>query len=288
MALGVVFIVASSLLYDAAVIFLAIAARADATGRRGSPVSAARRAEGVLAQGMNLAAWGCEVLGLSRLPLTLARVLGASGQVMLLVLARLLLHEPIGRRELGGALAICAGIAAVGIAPPVAGEPASALWWIPVLVVLGPPALLPQVLRRIGRSVRPLTATVGAGLAFALSGLFTKVLADHLSIHPTLLLALAFGATAVFAIAGSLNEIQALAEARAAAVAPIGAALQLIVPLVCAPVLFGDRWPTETRLRVLTMAGAAVAVGGAIVLARETAVRGTTRVEAATPAQTRT
>ena len=230
MALGVVFVVLSSCLYDAAVIFLAIAARAEAAERGGSPLSAVRRAEGILAQGMNLAAWGCEVAGLARLPLTLARVLGASGQVILLALARLLLDEPIGRREFAGALAICVGIVAVGAAPPVAGEPAPAIWWVPVLVVLGPPALLPRVAGRYGRSVRPLTAAVGAGLAFALSGMFTKVLADHLSIRPTLPLVLAVGATALFAVAGSLNEIQALAEARAAAVAPIGAALQLVVP----------------------------------------------------------
>src|SRR5262249_37677547 len=41
----------------------------------------------------------------------------------------------------------------------------------------------------------------------------------------------------------------------------------------------GGGWRAERRLRVLTMAGAAAAVGGAVVLARETAVRGTTRVE---------
>jgi drug/metabolite transporter (DMT)-like permease len=273
MALGVVFIVASSLLYDVAVIFLALAARHEHAMPGESPLTAARRAEGIVAQAMNLAAWGCEVLGLARLPLTLARVLGASGQVILLVLARLILKEPIGRREVAGAAAVCLGIAAVGAAPPVAGETASVIAWLPVLVLLGPPGLFPTISRRRGRPVSSVSAVVGAGLAFAVSGLFTKLLADDLSIHPSLPLLVALAGTGIFAVAGSLNEIQALAQAPAAAVAPIGAALQLIVPLVCAPILFGDRWPAGTGPRLLTVVGGAVAVGGAILLARATAVR---------------
>jgi drug/metabolite transporter (DMT)-like permease len=270
MFLGGVFIVASGLLYNIAVILLAVAARAEITGRGGSPLTAVRRAPAIFAQAMNLGAWGFEVLALARLPLTLARVLGASGQVVLLVLARLILAEQIGRREVTGAVAICLGIVAVGFTPTSDGHPASPWVWLPFMAVLGPIGLLPIVLRRIGIPVRPLLAAVGAGIAFAVSGLFTKLLADDLSARSPVPLLVALGGTGVFAIAGSLNEIEALVRARASVVAPVGAALQLVVPVICAPILFNEHWPSEPWSRLLIGIGVALAVAGAVLLAGAT------------------
>jgi drug/metabolite transporter (DMT)-like permease len=278
MLLGAILMVCSAVVYDGAVVLLAVAARGEAEGRGGSPLATARRPPALLAQGLNLAAWGLEVLGLTRLPLTLARVLGAVGQVVLLAFARLVLAEPVGRREVAGALAVCAGIVAVGVAPPSAGHPEPAIRWLPVLTVLGPPALGPAVRRRQGRPVRSTVAAVGAGIAYALSGLFTKQLADELSTHRPLPLLLALAGTALFGLVGSLNEIEALAKGRATAVAPIGAALQLVLPIACAPVLFGETWPSGNLARGMTAIGVVLATAGAATLA------GVTSEEIAAPA----
>jgi hypothetical protein len=51
-------------------------------------------------------------------------------------------------------------------------------------------------------------------------------------------------------------------------VVPIVLTLHTIVPIVCAPFLFGEVWPTSLLLRIVLGGGILLAVVGSVVLCR--------------------
>src|SRR5919204_4203624 len=67
---------------------------------------------------LSLLGWILQIVALMYISLTLGRILFAAGLGLLLVLAHRTLHEPVGRREVLGVLAVIGGLAAVATAPP--------------------------------------------------------------------------------------------------------------------------------------------------------------------------
>src|SRR5207245_5889277 len=109
---------------------------------------------------------------------------------------------------------------------------------------------------------------VGAGLAFAWSGVPTKLASDALS-HHHLVAALAWGlSTAAASGVGVLSEMSALQARPAIQVAPVVFVTQTVVPVVLAPLVLGERF-TATPLGGVPLAlSLAVLVAGAAALAR--------------------
>ena len=83
---------------------------------------------------------------------------------------------------------------------------------------------------------------LAAGCGFAASGVTSKLLADALASGPALAVLGWAAVTAAVAGLGLGNEMAALQRAAAARVAAGAFALQTVVPVVCAPLLTGERW----------------------------------------------
>ena len=159
------------------------------------------------------------------------------------------------------------GIVAASTAPPRAGNVHPSLGeWALLFALLVPGALLPFVLRALRRPSGPVLAAVAAGLAYALSGILNKGAAY--AIHPLDLLPLALFTACIAAIGllGFSTEITALRDGYASVVVPIVLALHTVVPIVCAPFLFGEVWPAGPLLRAQLGGGILLTVVGMLVL----------------------
>ena len=259
-------ILASTIAYNSSAVLLAVAARRH-TGTASLLVGISRRAPGLLAVSLSLLGWGLEVAALTSIPLTLARLLNVAGLVILLGLTRWLLEEPLGGREILGVNLVTLGVAVASSVPPSFGSatPGPAAW-ILLLAILGTGSSLPYILRVFRR---PTSATLGAtaaGLAYALSGILNKGAADTLESGGLLPLALLTAAITVVGLLGFNTELGALRDSNVSVVIPIVLALHTVVPIVCAPLLFGESWPAGPLPRALLGGGILFALLGTLVL----------------------
>jgi hypothetical protein len=109
---------------------------------------------------------------------------------------------------------------------------------------------------------------VGAGFAFAWSGVATKLAADDLA-QGHLVAAAAWGlATAAASGLGLLSEASALQSRPAIQVAPVVFVTQTVVPVVLAPLLLGERFSDTPLGGVPLGASLVLLVVGAALLAR--------------------
>ena len=111
-----------------------------------------------------------------------------------------------------------------------------------VLLILAAISLLPYVMAVFGRA-HPQTIVVGAGLAFAWSGIATALASDDISARhwpPAIAWAMAAGAAA--AGVGVLSETSALPARPAIQVAPVVSVVQPVVPAVVAPILLREHF----------------------------------------------
>jgi drug/metabolite transporter (DMT)-like permease len=270
MFIGVIVMLIASALYNSAPIFLRTATRAlpDRSGLTLLRAVLTRRV-GLIGLALEVLGWGLEVVALTRLPLTLSRSLLAAGLLVLLVLAWRDLHEAIGSQEILGVLTIVGGIAAVSFATPARSTASpTLLQWAMLTVVLGAVVLAPYALR-VGRHV---TGTwllaVSAGMAYALSALFTKQVANLVGTAQVPPLLVVLMGAAVCAVLGFMGELGALDRAQAADVAPVYRALQIIIPIAVAPLLFGEHWPSAIGAQSLLAGGLLLTVAGILLVSR--------------------
>jgi drug/metabolite transporter (DMT)-like permease len=216
------------------------------------------------------AGWPLQLLALSLAPLTLVQPILALGVVLLLVLASLMLHERIGRRELLACAGIILGVAGIAWAAPErssshAGPAALAV----ALGVLGIFIAAPYVAPLLGRrSIRAFWLVVAAGAADAWAAFGAKLLVDELSVG-SWVAALGFGATSAAALgAGLISETSALQRFPAARVGPAVLAMQVAIPVLLAPLVGGEKWSaTPLHGSVLLVSLALVTVMGVVLTA---------------------
>ena len=206
------------------------------------------------------AGWALQVGALLFAPLTVVQPALAATVVVVLVLARRLLDEPVGGREVVAAGAIVAGIAAIAaVAPARTSGHAGPVVLLASVGAMAAVGVAPIVARRSRHAVR--WVPVSAGVAFALSSIATKLVTDAGTGRP----AAAAGWLAVTALssaAGGIAELSALRSGRAVAVVPIVFATETLVPVIAAPALFGEHWAVSDGARAgLALALAAVAAG---------------------------
>src|SRR6478672_5000597 len=109
---------------------------------------------------------------------------------------------------------------------------------------------------------------VAAGVAGGWSGIATKLASDDLA-HGHVLLAAAWGlSTALASGVGVLSEMSALQERPAIQVAPVVFVTQTVIPIVVAPLLFGESFADTPLGGVPLAASLALLVSGAALLAR--------------------
>jgi drug/metabolite transporter (DMT)-like permease len=224
-----------------------------------------RRRRWLAGAALNLLGWPLQTVALLWAPLTVVQPCLAAGLLLLLAIGTRVLHEHVGRREIISILMIIFGVVGLGFAAPHrTTNEASAVTVAIVLGVIGLLALLPYVLS-VARRSTGLPVAISAGLAFAWSGISTKLLADGLATGDWTPIVAWAAATGVAAGIGTASEMTALQSRGATEVAPLVFVIQLLVPALLAPLLVNEPWgATPLGGAVLAVSLLVVAAGSAL------------------------
>jgi drug/metabolite transporter (DMT)-like permease len=219
------------------------------------------------ATGLGLLGWPLEIVALLLAPLTVVQPCLASGLILLLWLGVTRLGERPGTREGVAVAAIVAGVSGVALAAPErttdhAGAAAIAI----ALVLVAIPVLAPYVLRRRLSTISTL-AVLSAGCGYAWTAIASKLLTDELAAGAIVVAAVWLGSAAASESLALLSEMSALQRRAATHVAPTMFAVQIIVPVLLAPLIFGESWGDTPLGGGALVASMAVAVAGTILLA---------------------
>jgi hypothetical protein len=228
-----------------------------------------RQGRWMLGTGLSILGWPLQVIALLLAPLVVVQPALAAGLIVLVFLGQRMLHEHAGIHEYVAMAAIVIGVIGAGLcAPPRStGHTSERLTILLVLLGLGLASLVPYILRALHRSWASLTI-VCAGLAYGWSGIATKLASDDLS-HGYFVVAIAWAlGTAGASAVGVLSESSSLQARPAIQVAPIVFVTQTIVPVVVAPLLFGERFSATPLSGVPLACSLALLVAGAAVLVR--------------------
>lgn len=274
-ALGIVAAVGASLLYNTSIALQALEAR-EVPGEHSLRLSLlgrlVRNRRWLGATALGLAGWPLEIAALLLAPLTVVQPCVASGLILLLWLGATRLGEQPGRREAVAVAAIVAGVAGIGLtAPERSTDHAGAAAIATALVVVAIPVLLPFALRRRGGGAG-FAMVLGAGCGYAWTAIASKLLTDELAVG-AIAVAVAWLATAGASEGlALLNEMSALQRRAATHVAPVMFAVQVIVPVLLAPLIFGEAWGATPLGGALLVAFIALTIAGATLLAGSKAV----------------
>jgi drug/metabolite transporter (DMT)-like permease len=225
----------------------------------------ARRPRWVLAVGLTIAGWPLQLWALSLAPITVVQPTLALGLLLLLVLGVTVLHEHVGRREWLAVVLVIAGVSTIALAaPPESHSYDAGAGLIVALAVLGfittIPWLVPSVRKR-----GAFLLVLAAGAADAWAAFASKLITDELHIgRPLAALAWALGAGAAVGL-GFLCETTALQRRPATKVAPVILVMQIVIPVVLAPIVGGEKWgATPLHGGVIGIGLVLVSVGAAL------------------------
>jgi drug/metabolite transporter (DMT)-like permease len=274
-AAGILVALAASVANAFAIVLQAAEARQSplSEGARASLlVRLAHRPRWLAGTGLMVIAWPLQIFALTLAPITVVQPTLAASQIVLLAVARVRLHERVGRLEALGALAIVAGVAALVWAAPrhTVRDPQAVRVAVP-LVVVGIAAVGGYTLGRL-RPQAPLSLVIGAGLAYAWVDFVNKLLANDISIGHWLLAAVWLAATLAFGALAFLEETTALQRRPAVTVAPVVGAVQDALPVLMALGAGVETWSSGGSRIVPLIGGLALVTAGAAILGRSKAV----------------
>jgi hypothetical protein len=276
LALGIAAAVVASLLYNASIALQALEAREvpQEHGLRPSLLGRLLRNRRWLgATALGLVGWPFEIAALLLAPLTVVQPCLASGLLLLLWLGVTRLGERPGRRELLAVGAIVAGIGGVAaVAPDRSTAHAGAAAIAVALALVGLPLLAPYVLRRpLAGDARRL-GLLATGCGYAWTAIAGKLLTDELSTGAVAVGALWLATVAVSEGLALLSEMSALQRRPATQVAPMMFAIQILVPVLLAPLIFDESWATTPLNGAVLLAFVALSLAGTVLLSRSRAV----------------
>jgi drug/metabolite transporter (DMT)-like permease len=275
LALGIVAAVGASCLYNTSIALQALEAREvsrDHSLRPSLLGRLVRNRRWLGATGLGLLGWPLEIAALLLAPLTVVQPCIASGLILLLWLGTKKLGEAPGRREFAAVAAIVAGVAGVAwAAPERTTDHAGA---IPIALALGLvaiPIVAPYLLR--GRvSSFGLLAVLSAGCGYAWTAIASKLLTDELAAGALLVAAIWLLTAVASEGLALLSEMSALQRRPATHVAPVMFAVQILVPVLLAPLIFGESWAATplggaalVAFMVVTVAGTTLLAGSRVV-----------------------
>lgn len=219
-----------------------------------------------------LVAWPMQAGALALGSIGLVQPALGFGLVTLLVLAATVLGEKVGRRELGGVLAIAAAIVLLGWAAPHQTGTYSKAGAAAVFAGAVAFAAAPALLRRFDLGAG-LPTSVAAGLGWAWLGLATSFVDLSLAAHhwvDAALWGIAVGATSWGALLAEMTSLQTWPATRAV---PIAFGLEMIVPAVLDPILThaAPPHPVAFGVALAAAAGGAYALGSSPAVARAVA-----------------
>lgn len=270
LALGILAAVGASVLYNTSIALQALEAR-DVPHEHSLRVSLIgkliRNPKWLGATVLGFLGWPLEIVALLLAPLTVVQPCLVSGLIVLLWLGVKKLGETPGKREFIAVAAIIAGVGGVAWAAPDrttdhAGTAAIAV----ALGLVAIPIAMPYLFRRRAATLSFL-AVLSAGFGYAWTAIASKLLTDELAAG-TLLIAVAWLATALASEGlALLSEMSALQRRPATNVAPVMFAVQVLVPVILAPLIFEEKWSTTPLDGAVLVAFMAVALAGTMLLA---------------------
>jgi drug/metabolite transporter (DMT)-like permease len=275
LALGIICAIGASALYNTSIALQALEAR-DVGEEHALRVSLIGRLiknpRWLLATAIGLLGWPLEIAALLLAPLTVVQPCLACGLVLLLWLGVTRLGEKPGRREYGAVAAILVGVAGLAWAAPErttghagAGPIAIAL----VLVTI--PVVAPYVVRGRAGAAGTL-AVIAAGFGYAWTAIASKLLTDELSSGSLWVAAIWLATAAASEGVALLSEMSALGRRPATQVAPVMFAVQVVVPVILAPLIFEESWSGTPGGGAVLVAAVLLAIAGVIALAGSPAV----------------
>ncbi len=270
LVLGIVAAIGASTLYSLGVAFQAMDAKEapeDTHLRLALAWRLVRRGRWLLGTGMSILGFPLQVVALILAPLVVVQPALAAGLLVLMVAGERMLNEKPGRYEYACVCAIAVGVVGAGLFAPANTTQTAAPWKITVvLVAVGALALLPYALRALNRNIAGLTIFC-AGCGFAWSGIATKLAANDFKTGALVTAVLWAASTALASGVGTLSEMSSLQSRPAIQVAPVVFVTQTVIPVIVAPVLFGEYfdttplsgWPLAASLTLLVAGAAALA-----------------------------
>jgi uncharacterized membrane protein len=275
LALGIAAAVGASILYNTSIALQAMEAR-DVPDEHSLRVSLIgkllRNRKWLGATVLGLLGWPLEIVALFLAPLTVVQPCLASGLVVLLWLGVTRLGERPGVREYLAVGAIVAGVAGVAWAAPDRTTEHAGTWAIALaLGLVAIPIAAPYLLR--GRfSTAGTIAVVGAGFGYAWTAIASKLLTDELAAGAILVAGAWLATAAASEGLALLSEMSALQNRPATRVAPVMFAVQVMVPVILAPLIFMEKWSTTPGGGVALVGFMLVALAGVVLLASSKAV----------------
>jgi hypothetical protein len=267
---GIALGAAAACCFDGAVALQAAEARAMPSAAVGAGMlrGLLARPRWLAATALAIAGWPLQIAALALAPLTVVQPSLALGLVLLLVLGVRMLGEPVRARDVAAVAAIAAGLGLLAwVAPDDTRVHAGPVTLAAVLGGLSLVAILPWVARR---RIPGGALVLAAGCGYAVSGIATKLLADALGDGTVASIAGWGLGTAAIAGLALVDEMGALQRVGAARVAAGAFALQTALPVICAPLLTGERWsrPGVIVTGLALVVGAALTLGAAAPVSR--------------------
>ena len=283
LALGFALALAAACCYETGYALQALEARRAPTERALRPSLIGhllRRPVWVGATALSLLGWPLQIVALSQAPLTLVQPTLALGLLLLLVLGVRILHEHVGAREILAVLLIIGSVAAFAwAAPRHTGDVENSPGLIVALSFLIVATLAPYAISlwmrgssaakrggtRLVLGFPLLLLVASAGAADGLAAFVAKIVAQDAAAGALVGVALWAALVAAVVIVGVISESTALQRFAATRVAPTVLVMQIVIPVILAPVVGGEGW-SDTPLGggVLTMALVGVALGAGL------------------------
>jgi drug/metabolite transporter (DMT)-like permease len=274
LALGIICAIGASALYNTSIALQALEAR-EVGGEHALRASLigrlARNPRWLLATFIGLLGWPFEIAALLMAPLTVVQPCLAAGLVLLLFLGVTRLGERPGPREYGAVGAIVIGVAGIAwAAPERTTANAGAVPIAIALALVAIPIAAPYAVR--GRVGAAAPAVIGAGFGYAWTAIASKLLTDEISAGSLLVAALWLATAAASEGIALLSEMSALGRLPATRVAPPMFAVQVVVPVILAPLIFGESWSGTPGGGAVLVVAILIALSGVVALAGSRAV----------------
>ena len=262
--------VIASALFSVGLVLQGLEARrvpAERAQRRSLVAQLVRRPRWLLGAALMVVGFVLHASALLLAPLTVVQPALSAGLLVLLALGARSDGEPVGARELAAVAAITLGLVGLTLTAPdrttVSAGPVALLLALGGLAAV---ALAPYLAAGVDRrGLDVLVPAVGAGAAYALTALTTKLFSDRLDGGEWLSATLWLSATALAGLLALLDQTTALQRGRTTQVGVIVYVMPVVVPVLAAPVLVGESWASSPVGGLpLAFSVAAVCAGAAI------------------------
>jgi hypothetical protein len=270
LALGFVLALAAACFYETGYALQALEARRAPAERALRPSLIGHlvgRPVWIGATALSLLGWPLQIVALSEAPLTLVQPTLALGLILLLVLGVRVLGEHVGTREMVAVVLIIGSVAVFAwAAPRDIGDVERGAGLVVALAILITVALAPYAIALLREHRYPMLLLVAsAGAADGLAAFVAKIVAQDATEGALVAVVLWAALVAGVVIVGLLSESTALQSFAATRVAPTVLVMQIVIPVLLAPLVGGEGWSgTPLGGAVLAAALVTIAVGAGL------------------------